>query len=89
MNLAKIKIDIIKEICEIDHISVLEEMRHLIADYKAGIIGYRMDGTPVGAEEFRKEAEEAIKRVENGEFVTIEELREKRKQLLDARKEKE
>jgi len=42
MNIAKIKIDIIKEICGINHISVLEEMQYLIAEYKAGIIGYRI-----------------------------------------------
>ncbi len=86
MSLAKLKIDIIKGICEIDNVSVLEEIQHSIADCKAGIIGYRMDGTPVGVEEFRKQAKEAIERVENGEFFTVEQLREQRKQLLENKK---
>jgi|GEM_PF-1291086 len=86
MSLAKLKIDIIKEICEIDHISVLEDIQHSIADYKAGIIGYRMDGTPVGVEEFRKQAGEALERVKNGAFFTVEQLREQRKQLLENKK---
>ena len=75
MNTAEIKVDIIKELSQTEDIGLLEEVHDLIGNYKEKIIGYRPDGTPLGAKEFRKQAKEAIQRVKNGHFSTIEELR--------------
>lgn len=77
MSTTEIRANIIKELNQTEDIGLLEEVHHLIDNYKKKIIGYHSDGTPVGVEEFRREAEESIKRIESGEFVTVEELRAK------------
>jgi len=38
------------------------------------IVGYNIDGTPIFAEAFKKEAEEILQRMEAGEYRTLDEL---------------
>lgn len=80
MNTTEIRANIIKELNQTEDIGLLEEVHHLISNRKEKIVGYRPDGTSVSAEELQKQAKEAIKRVKNGQFVTVEELRAKIKE---------
>jgi len=38
------------------------------------IVGYNIDGTPILAEVFKKEAEEILQRMKAGEYRTLDEL---------------
>lgn len=76
MSTAEIKANIIHQVEQIEDPNMLAGINNLIEDYtKNRIIGYRVDGTPVTAEEFKKQSEEASERIRNGHYYTVEDLR--------------
>ena len=47
------------------------------------ILGYEVDGTPVTASAFLKQADEAMEAVERGEYITAEELEKESAKWLE------
>lgn len=76
MSLTEVKADIMRKVEQINDQTTLEDINTWIEDYTSNrIIGYRIDGTPITAEEFAKQSDEASDRIRNGQYYTIEELR--------------
>jgi hypothetical protein len=50
------------------------------------IIGYEVDGTPITASTFLKQAEESMAEVERGEYTTLEELEKESEEWLNRTK---
>ncbi len=55
-----------------DNEEKIEKMYASVAE--DNIVGYNIDGTPVLAEVFKKEAEVILQRMEAGEYRTLDEL---------------
>ena len=52
-----------------------EELEKLNAYVEDDIVVYTSEGEPIMAEEFKKEAEEILQRMEGGEYTTIKDLK--------------
>lgn len=50
------------------------------------IIGYEVDGTPITASTFLKQADESMAEVERGEYTTLEELEKESEEWLNRTK---
>lgn len=50
------------------------------------VIGYETDGTPITAQAFLRQADEAMAAVERGEYTTIEELEKESEAWLERTK---
>ena len=55
-----------------DNKEKIEKMYASVAEDE--IVGYNIDGTPILAEVFKKEAEEILQRMKAGEYRTLDEL---------------
>jgi len=76
MNLTEVKADIFRKVEGIEDPTMLENINTWIEDYTNNkIIGYRIDGTPITAEEFAKQSDKASQRIRNGHYYTVEQLR--------------
>ena len=76
MSVTEVKADILRKVEGIEDPTTLEDINTWIEDYTNNkIIGYRIDGTPITAEEFAKQSDEASERIRNGHYYTIEQLR--------------
>ncbi len=60
----------------IDHAdeTFLKMVHAMSKEYKATIVGYNVDGTPITQENLRKRVKAASKRVKAGQYITQEDL---------------
>jgi len=85
MSKAEIRSQIDEYLEEIDE-SFLKAVHSMLATYvkeqKEHIIGYDINGKPVTANKAKAQYEQDLKKVKNGKYVTLEDVREKSKQWL-------
>lgn len=83
MNIAELKLDLIKSICSIEDISILEKIKDIL------LIENKEEGAYILSEEPLSSVNEAMEQYENGQFLTKEEevhifTPEKRKRILNS-----
>jgi len=67
-------------------LQIVHSMLETHAQQVDPIIGYDADGTPLRASEMKKLYEQDMKDMENGDFVTLEELRKESVEWMNAMK---
>ncbi len=72
MSTIEMKATILRYINEDNEEKIAKMYASVVED---DIVGYNIDGTPVYAEAFKKEAEEILQRMDAGESKTIQELK--------------
>ena len=74
MNLETTKIDLVKQLFNINKESVLKQIKTILD--REEIVAYTVDGKPLTREAYIKEIKKAEKDIENGNYTTHEQLLE-------------
>ncbi len=67
-------------------LQIIHSMLETHAQQTDPVIGYDTDGTPLRASEMKKLYEQDMKDMENGDFITLEELRKESAEWMNATK---
>jgi hypothetical protein len=65
---------LIEELARIQDIHIIEQIKQLLKQKNNPVVGYEINGNPITRKQLIKRIEEAEKRIDNGEFVTQEDL---------------
>jgi hypothetical protein len=74
MNLESLKIDLTKQLFNIDKITVLEKIKAILD--KEEIVAYTVDGIPLSRESYIKAVKDSEEDMDNGHFLTTDQLLE-------------
>lgn len=74
MNLESLKIDLTKQLFNIDKITVLEKIKAILD--KEEIVAYTVDGIPLSRESYIKAVKDSEDDMDNGHFLTADQLLE-------------
>lgn len=75
MNIEAIKIDLAKQLLNINKTSVLEKIKAILD--KEEIVAYTTDGKPLSREAYIKAVKNSEKDIDNGNYITHNQLLEK------------
>ncbi len=75
MDIQATKLDILQSIINVNKESLLLKIKTLIDDEL--IVGYSTSGEPLTKKEYNKQLEESEKQIENGEYLSHEELKQR------------
>lgn len=77
MNIETTKIDLAKQLFNINKASVLERIKKILDNEE--IVAYTVDGKPLSRTAYIKAIKQAEKEIENGDYITHAQLLENRK----------
>ncbi len=74
MDIQAEKLHLIEELTRIQDIHIIEQIKQLLKQKNNPVVGYEINGDPITRKQLVKRIEEAEKRMDNGEYVTQEDL---------------
>ncbi len=74
MDIQTEKLHLIEELARIQDIHIIEQIKQLLKQKNNPVVGYEINGDPITRKQLIKRIEEAEKRIDNGEYVTQEDL---------------
>ncbi|HYF67528.1 MAG TPA: hypothetical protein VD884_05295 [Ohtaekwangia sp.] len=74
MDIQAEKLHLIEELARIQDIHIIEQIKQLLKEKNNPVVGYEINGNPITRTQLIKRIEEAETRVDNGEYVTQQDL---------------
>ncbi|HNS30897.1 MAG: hypothetical protein UZ12_BCD005002471 [Bacteroidetes bacterium OLB12] len=74
MDIQAEKLHLIEELTRIQDIHIIEQIKGLLKQKSNPVVGYEITGAPITRTQLIKQIEEAERRIDNGEYVTQEDL---------------
>ena len=74
MDIQAEKLQLIEELARIQDIHIIEQIKQLLKKAHNPIVGYEINGDPITRKELIKRIEESEIRIDNGEYITQEDL---------------
>lgn len=74
MDIQAEKLQLIEELARIQDIHIIEQIKQLLKQKNNPVVGYEINGDSITRKQLIKRIEEAEKRIDNGEYVTQEDL---------------
>jgi hypothetical protein len=74
MDIQAEKLHLIEELARIQDIHIIEQIKQLLKQQNNPVVGYEINGDPITRKQLIKRIEESEKRIDNGEYVTQEDL---------------
>ena len=74
MDVQAEKLHLIEELTRIQDIHIIEQIKELLRKKNNPVVGYEITGAPITRKQLIKRIEEAEKRIDNGEYVTQEDM---------------
>lgn len=74
MDIQAEKLHLIEELTRIQDIQIIEQIKGLLKQKNNPVVGYEITGAPITRKQLIKRIEEAERRIDNGEYVTQEDL---------------
>lgn len=74
MDIQAEKLHLIEELAKIQDIRLIVQIRELLMRKNDPVVGYEITGAPITRKQLIKRIEEAEQRIDNGEYVTQEDL---------------
>ncbi len=72
MSLESLKIDLTKQLFSVDKVAVLEKIKAILD--KEEVVAYTVDGIPLSRESYIKAIKQADEDMENGDYLTHNQL---------------
>ena len=74
MDIQAEKLHLIEELARIHDIHIIEQIKELLKQKNNPVVGYEITGAPITRKQLIKRIEEAEKRIDNGEYVTQDDI---------------
>lgn len=74
MDIQAEKLHLIEKLTRIQDIRIIEQIKELLKQKNNPVVGYEISGDPITRRQLVKRIEEAEKRIDNGEYITQEDL---------------
>lgn len=74
MDIQAEKLHLIEELARIQDIHIIEQIKQLLKEKNNPVVGYEINGNSITRTQLIKRIEEAETRVDNGEYVTQQDL---------------
>ncbi len=74
MDIQAEKLHLIEELAKIQDIRLIVKIKELLMRKNDPVVGYEITGAPITRKQLIKRIEEAEQRIDNGEYVTQEDL---------------
>jgi hypothetical protein len=74
MDIQAEKLHLIEELARIQDIHIIEQIKQLLMQKNNPVVGYEIDGSLITRKQLIKRIGEAETRIDNGEFITQEDL---------------
>jgi hypothetical protein len=74
MDIQAEKLHLIEELARLQDIHIIEQIKQLLKQKNNPIVGYEINGEAITRKQLIKRIEEAETRIDNGEYVTQEDL---------------
>ena len=74
MDIQLEKLQLIEKLTQIEDIDIIEQVRELLNQKGNQVVGYGINGTPITRKQLIRRIEEAEERIDNGEYITQEDL---------------
>jgi hypothetical protein len=74
MDIQAEKLHLIEELTRVQDIHIIEQIKELLKQKNNPIVGFEIDGNPITRKQLIKRIEEAETRIDNGEYITQQDL---------------